>query len=130
MLRLFLALSLVSLLAGCWGPTPTIDVEQAQGGTLTIRVSGRDPNTQYCVQGLGIGEPDPPPGRVIWSIGQTSHYRDVCRSTFTYPEVPAGFEVFAPEEQAELVEGRSYLVEAGGPGFHAETTFVRETQEY
>ena len=129
MLRVFLALSSVSILAGCWGPTPTIDVEQAQGGAITISVSRSGPDGGVCVQGLGIGEPDPPPGRVIWSIAQTSQYRDVCRSTFTYPEVPAGFEVFAPEEQAELVEGRSYLVEVGGPGFHAETTFVREPQE-
>jgi hypothetical protein len=121
MLKHILTLCIIPILAGCWGPTPTIEVQQPEGGEIAISVY-RGTNSSMCTEGVSIVEVGAP-GRVVWSIAQTSHHRDVCLSTFTYPNVPLGFEAIVAEP---LVEGRTYTVEASAPGFHSDkTTFVR-----
>ena len=62
------------------------------------------------------------PDNDVWVLSQQR--QDVCRSNFTFPDVPDGFELVVGEG-VQLRSGIEYEINANGPGILALKNFVK-----
>jgi hypothetical protein len=117
----FVALLLV---AGCYR-TVRLDVEQLPDGRLSIDATERSWSFKGpCIEQAWLYRIGSERRVELWSIALRDTER--CVSSFTYPEVPVGYEMVVPLDQAAAPRSGDQLeIEVRGTAFDGVTQFVK-----
>jgi hypothetical protein len=117
----FVALLLV---AGCYR-TVRLDVEQLPDGRLSIDATERSWSfSPPCVEQVWLYRVESERRVELWSIALRDAER--CIGSFTYPDVPAGYAIVLPLDEADaLQQGDQLEIEVRGTAFDGVTRLVR-----
>jgi hypothetical protein len=126
------AVAALSLLAACEANTD-VTVRQLPNGRVAVHAYSSPPQMWTCVGSVSFyrlpegARPSSPEGVEVWAIrGKRDAF---CRSRFTFPEVPPGFELlYRDQSEMPLRPGEKYFVVVGIEPFDATVVFVAEAR--